>query len=109
MSRVCGSRKRLKPRRRSPRNYDVRADLMILKVTGRRSISRELPSLMFPRTNSAILLTWSRAMGRIPKASRKKKWLKWIERYGPVVFVVAAICLTLLWVGLLAHWLKELV
>ncbi len=48
-------------------------------------------------------------MVRIRKAGRKKKWLKWIEKYGAVAFVVVAICLTLLWVGLLAHWVKGLV
>jgi hypothetical protein len=38
------------------------------------------------------------------------KWLlKSIEQYGAVVFVVAAICLTLLWAGALMQWIKELV
>ena len=38
------------------------------------------------------------------------KWLlKSIEQYGAVVFVVVAICLTLLWAGALIHWIKELV
>ena len=39
-----------------------------------------------------------------------KKWLlKSIEQYGAVVFVVAAICLTLLWAGALVLMVKELV
>jgi hypothetical protein len=39
-----------------------------------------------------------------------KNWLlKSIEQYGAVVFVVAAICLTLLWAGALVLMVKELV
>ena len=42
--------------------------------------------------------------------SSMKKWLlKSIEQYGAVVFVVAAICLTLLWAGALVLMVKELV
>ena len=38
-----------------------------------------------------------------------KKWLlKWIEEKGAVVLVVAAICLTLLWVGTLVVLAEEL-
>jgi hypothetical protein len=39
-----------------------------------------------------------------------KKWLlNWIEKFGAVVFVVSAIFLTLVWVGVLFLWVKELV
>jgi hypothetical protein len=38
------------------------------------------------------------------------KWLfNWIEKFGAVVFMVAAVFLTLVWVGALFLWLKDLV